>query len=81
MILKHQIQVPSYELLGVQQATMSTTRQWSLTPIGEACVRTDLTAMHEVLGKIGYKDDEGIAHEVRFSSEQQNSDMLLYVFT
>jgi hypothetical protein len=35
-----------------------------LTPFGEACLRTDLTAIHEILEKIGYKDDEGIANEV-----------------
>lgn len=64
--LQKETEVPSYELLGVQQATMSTTGQWSLTPIGEACLRTDLTVMHEVLVKMGYKDDEGIANELSF---------------
>lgn len=37
-----------------------------LTPLGEACLRMDLTSIHEVLEKIGYKDDEGAATEVRF---------------
>ena len=36
----------------------------SLSPLGEACSRKDLTAIHEVLEKIGYKDDEGVANEV-----------------
>lgn len=35
-----------------------------LTPLGEACLRKDLTAMHEILEKLGYKDDEGAATEV-----------------
>lgn len=35
-----------------------------LSPLGEACLRMDLTALHEVLEKIGYKDDEGAATEV-----------------
>lgn len=35
-----------------------------LSPLGEACLRKDLTAMHEILEKIGYKDDEGAATEV-----------------
>lgn len=37
-----------------------------LTPLGEACLRMDLTAIHEILEKIGYKDDEGAATEVCF---------------
>lgn len=39
----------------------------NLSPLGEACVRKDLTAIHEILESIGYKDDEGAATEVRFS--------------
>jgi hypothetical protein len=30
----------------------------SLTPLGEACSRKDLIAIHEVLENIGYQDDE-----------------------
>lgn len=37
-----------------------------LSPLGEACLRMDLTSIHEVLEKIGYKDDEGAATEVCF---------------
>lgn len=36
----------------------------SLSPLGEACIRMDLTAIHEILEKLGYKDDEGAATEV-----------------
>lgn len=36
----------------------------SLTPLGEACLRMDLTAIHEILEKLSYKDDEGAATEV-----------------
>lgn len=35
-----------------------------LTPLGEACSRRDLTAIHEMLETVGYKDDEGVANEV-----------------
>lgn len=48
--------------MGVQSSTDAI----SLSPLGEACVRKDLTAIHEVLVKLGYKDDEGAATEVRF---------------
>uniref|UniRef100_M1BTG6 Receptor protein kinase n=1 Tax=Solanum tuberosum TaxID=4113 RepID=M1BTG6_SOLTU len=34
--------------------------------MGEACLRKDLTALHEILEKSGYKDDEGIANELSF---------------
>lgn len=37
----------------------------ALTPLAEACYRLDLTAIHEMLEKAGYKDDEGVANEVR----------------
>ncbi|KAL5133767.1 Serine/threonine-protein kinase BSK6 [Glycine soja] len=59
-------QVPSYVLMGLQQETASSTKQLSLTPFGEACLRLDLTAIHEILEKTGYKDDEGIANELSF---------------
>ena len=36
-----------------------------LTPLGEACLRMDLTAIHEILEDLAYKDDEGAATEVR----------------
>ena len=49
--------------MGIRQETAST-QPLSLTPFGEACLRMDLTAIHEILEKIGYKDDEGIANEV-----------------
>lgn len=38
----------------------------NLSPLGEASLRMDLTAIHEILEKIGYKDDEGAATEVCF---------------
>lgn len=51
-------------LMGIQRETQSPAQPLSLTPFGEACLRMDLTAIHEILEKIGYKDDEGIANEV-----------------
>ena len=36
-----------------------------LSPLGEACSRRDLTAVHEILENIGYKDD-GMTNEVLF---------------
>ena len=50
--------------MGISHDTSSPAEALSLTPFGEACLRMDLTAIHEILDKIGYKDDEGIANEV-----------------
>lgn len=64
--LQKETEVPSYVLMGISHGNLPSTRELSLTPLGEACLRTDLTALHEVLEKIGYKDDEGIANELSF---------------
>lgn len=56
------LQVPSHVLMGIPQGGEVV----SLTALGEACLRMDLTAIHEILEKLGYKDDEGAATEVLF---------------
>ncbi|XP_020236495.1 serine/threonine-protein kinase BSK6 [Cajanus cajan] len=66
MSLQKETEVLSYVLMGLKQETASSTKQLSLTPFGEACLRLDLTAIHEILEKTGYKDDEGIANELSF---------------
>lgn len=50
--------------MGISPGTGSPVEPLLLTPLGEACLRVDLTAIHEILEKAGYKDDEGIANEV-----------------
>ena len=54
------IQVPSHVLMGVPHSASSL----PLSALGDACVRRDLTAIHEILDTLGYKDDEGVANEV-----------------
>lgn len=56
--------MPSYELMGISRDPTSSEQKLELCPLGEACARTDLTAIHEILEKTGYKDDEGSANEV-----------------
>lgn len=56
------LQVPSHVLMGIPQDAAA----MNLSPLGEASLRMDLTAIHEVLEMIGYKDDEGAATEVCF---------------
>lgn len=54
------LQVPSYVLMGIPATTSFSPR----SPLGEACLRMDLTAIHEILETISYKDDEGQTNEV-----------------
>lgn len=63
--LQKDAEVPSYVLMGIPHGTASL-NTLSLTPFGEACSRLDLTAIHEIMEKVGYKDDEGIANELSF---------------
>lgn len=56
------MQVPSFVLMGIpHSASLS-----ALSPFGEACSRMDLTAIHEILETVGFKDDEGVANEVLY---------------
>ncbi|KAK2975103.1 hypothetical protein RJ640_018905 [Escallonia rubra] len=60
--LQKEMEVPSHVLMSIQHGAAAL----PLTPLGEACVRLDLTAIHEILEKLGYKDDEGAATELSF---------------
>ncbi|KAK9168263.1 hypothetical protein Syun_000403 [Stephania yunnanensis] len=64
--LQKETEVPSYVLMGITNGTASSEQTLSLTPLGDACSRMDLTAIHEILEKVGYKDDEGVANELSF---------------
>ncbi|GAB4834410.1 Serine/threonine-protein kinase bsk7 [Ancistrocladus abbreviatus] len=60
--LQKETEVPSHVLMGIRDGAADV----PLSPLGEACSRMDLTAIHEILEKIGYKDDEGAATELSF---------------
>ncbi|KAK3012546.1 hypothetical protein RJ639_009337 [Escallonia herrerae] len=60
--LQKEIEVPSHVLMSIPHGAAAL----PLTPLGEACLRMDLTAIHEILEKLGYKDDEGAATELSF---------------
>ncbi|MQL95825.1 hypothetical protein Taro_028495 [Colocasia esculenta] len=64
--LQKEVEVPSYALMGIPHGPSSIAQTLTLTPLGEACSRLDLTAIHEILEKVGYKDDEGVANELSF---------------
>jgi len=50
--------------MGLPDRSLSSKETVSLTSFGEACSKSDLTAIHEILEKVGYKDDEHVANEV-----------------
>ncbi|XP_019155630.1 PREDICTED: probable serine/threonine-protein kinase At5g41260 [Ipomoea nil] len=60
--LQKETEVPSHALMGIPGES----EPMPLSPLGEACLRKDFTAIHEVLEKLGYKDDEGAATELSF---------------
>ncbi|KAM1353111.1 hypothetical protein FF1_032829 [Malus domestica] len=66
MSLQKETEVASHVLMGIAHESASSMQPLALTPFGEACLRMDLTAIHEILEKNGYKDDEGIANELSF---------------
>ncbi|CAK7356181.1 unnamed protein product [Dovyalis caffra] len=46
-------------------------------PLGKACARMDVTAVHDILLKTGYKDEEGAENELSFQEwTQQVQDIL-----
>ncbi|XP_074263312.1 serine/threonine-protein kinase BSK3-like [Silene latifolia] len=60
--LQKETEVPSHVLMGIPHSASSL----PLSAIGEACSRRDLTAIHEILEAIGYKDDDGVTNELSF---------------
>ncbi|KAI8569529.1 hypothetical protein RHMOL_Rhmol02G0285800 [Rhododendron molle] len=60
--LQTETEVPSHQIMGLPHVATD----FPLSPLGEACLRMDLTAIHEILESLGYKDDEGAATELSF---------------
>ncbi|KAK4753064.1 hypothetical protein SAY87_021862 [Trapa incisa] len=58
--LQNRADVPSYEMMGIpKQEETPPTPQRPLSQMGDACLRMDLTAIHQILVMAHYKDDEG----------------------
>jgi BR-signaling kinase len=60
--LQKQKEVASHVLMGITKA--ASVLPAILSPLGKACSVMDLTAVHDILLKTGYKDDEGAENEV-----------------
>nr|CAB3495198.1 unnamed protein product [Digitaria exilis] len=67
--------VASHVLMGITKA--ASVLPAILSPLGKACSVMDLTAVHDILLKTGYKDDEGAENELSFQEwTQQVQEML-----
>ncbi|KAF6176020.1 hypothetical protein GIB67_032643 [Kingdonia uniflora] len=65
--LQKEIEVPSYALMGIPHEPASPRKPLlPLSPLGNACSRMDLNAIHEILQNVGYMDDEGVTNELSF---------------
>ncbi|KAJ0053412.1 hypothetical protein Pint_03390 [Pistacia integerrima] len=67
--------IASHVLMGLVKNTVVVPTM--LSPLGKACARRDLTEVHDILLKTGYKDEEGAENELSFQEwTQQVQDML-----
>ncbi|KAF9622252.1 hypothetical protein IFM89_030294 [Coptis chinensis] len=75
--LQAKANVPSGVMMGIsKQEEAPSNPQHPLSPMGEACQRMDLTAIHQILVATHYRDDEG-TNELSFQEwTQQMRDML-----
>ncbi|KAG0497046.1 hypothetical protein HPP92_001737 [Vanilla planifolia] len=75
--LQTKTDVPSHVMLGIsKQEEAPPNPPHPLSPMGEACSRMDLTAIHQILVMTHYRDDEG-TNELSFQEwTQQMRDML-----
>ncbi|KAI3514094.1 hypothetical protein L1887_12412 [Cichorium endivia] len=73
--LQKQTEVSSVVLMEITNPPPKETAKETelLSPFGEACSRMDLTAIHEMLEKVGYKDDEGELSFQMWTSELQEA--------
>ncbi|KAK9051527.1 hypothetical protein SSX86_028154 [Deinandra increscens subsp. villosa] len=73
--LQKQKEVASHVLMGLTKTPVVVPTL--LSPLGKACARMDLTAVHDILLKTGYRDEEGAENELSFQEwTQQVQDML-----
>ncbi|PIN01843.1 Serine/threonine protein kinase [Handroanthus impetiginosus] len=73
--LQKQKEVASHMLMGLTKTPVVLPTM--LSPLGKAYARMDLTAVHDILLKTGYKDEEGAENELSFQDwTQQVQDML-----
>ncbi|MED6150734.1 Serine/threonine-protein kinase bsk5 [Stylosanthes scabra] len=61
--LQKETEFASHVLMGILHSAATF---FFIVSLGEACSRKDLIAIHEILEKLGYNDDAGVANELSF---------------
>eukprot|EP00246_Nothoceros_aenigmaticus_P002309 TRINITY_DN13153_c0_g1_i1.p1 TRINITY_DN13153_c0_g1~~TRINITY_DN13153_c0_g1_i1.p1 ORF type:complete len:494 (-),score=85.62 TRINITY_DN13153_c0_g1_i1:297-1778(-) len=76
--LQRRNEVSSSSMMGISSREgTAASSSLQLSALGEACARNDLTAIHEILVKTNYKDDENTDNELSFQVwTRQMQDML-----
>lgn len=64
--LQKQSETPSHVLMSIRKPEVMQSQYHSMSAMWEACSKNDLSAMHELMLKTGYKDDEGTENELSF---------------
>ncbi|KAH7286917.1 hypothetical protein KP509_32G027900 [Ceratopteris richardii] len=62
--LQKQSEVPSHVLMNIKKPEVVPHQFHSTSAMWEACAKNDLSAIHELMLKTGYKDDDGTDNEV-----------------
>ncbi|KAG2310338.1 hypothetical protein Bca52824_021895 [Brassica carinata] len=57
-----------------EKSTKLATEILKLTPFGDACLRVDLSTIHELLEKLGYGEEDAVANEMWTGKMQENMD-------
>ncbi|KAI5084028.1 hypothetical protein GOP47_0000197 [Adiantum capillus-veneris] len=64
--LQKQSEVPSHVLMNIRKPEVVQPQFLTMSAMWEACSKNDLSAIHELMLKTGYKDDEGTENELSF---------------
>ncbi|KAF3334592.1 putative serine/threonine-protein kinase [Carex littledalei] len=58
--------LPSHDLMGITLGVQELDQNLPLSPLGEACAKGDINAIHDILESAGYMYDEGVVSEPSF---------------
>ncbi|KAI5435046.1 Serine/threonine-protein kinase bsk2 [Lathyrus oleraceus] len=76
--LQKQKEAASHVLMGLTKTAAVLPLPTMLSPLGKACARMDLTAIHDILLKTGYKDEEGAENELSFQEDKDFKNAIEY---
>ncbi|KAG6523167.1 serine/threonine-protein kinase BSK5-like [Zingiber officinale] len=64
--LQKDASVSSYTLMGLADSSVTSKQLLELSPFAEACAKSDYVTIYEMMEKVGYRDDEGLANDFCF---------------